>query len=166
MSEPKPKKAIRRRVIKAANSPEPTGPMGGDAACGHGGCGPTCSVRYVGPTSSMRDHHALHAARGMTHIWSAAVVTGLAIVITGAIAFNAAQAESNLKTSDGQAQVRLQLAQQIARMNTQLLGMQNQLQKISDKCATVSATGTNDGTKKLPKTTKDGKSSTTTSTTQ
>lgn len=40
----------------------------------------------------MRDHHILHAARGMTHVWSAAVISGLAVVITGVIAYQSVQA--------------------------------------------------------------------------
>lgn len=40
----------------------------------------------------MRDHHAMHAANGMTHVWAAAIVTGLAIVLTGAVAYTQVEA--------------------------------------------------------------------------
>ncbi|MFA5935945.1 MAG: hypothetical protein WC787_03780 [Patescibacteria group bacterium] len=135
MGELKPKKPVRRRVMKAANSPEPTGPVGGsmpteptDAMCGHSDCsGGKCSVRYVGPTSHMRDHHIVHAARGISHIWSAAIITGLAIVLTGAIAFNSVEAQTDKSktsatTSDVQA-----LAKRLDRM-------EKMLKDVADKC--------------------------------
>lgn len=53
-----------------------------------------CKVRFVGPTSSMRDHHIMHAARGVTNVWTAAIVAGLAVVLTGAIAYTAVEARS------------------------------------------------------------------------
>lgn len=103
MNEPKPKKATRSRKasMKAGASPMPM--------CGHEGgtCGPSgCQVRYVGPVSHMRDHYAWHAARGSTHIWAAAVTTGLALVLTGAIAWQSVEA----KQSDREAALRKQYA--------------------------------------------------------
>jgi hypothetical protein len=102
MDDIKSKKNVRRRVSKAAHSPVPIGPIGGlgedesqEAPCGHTGCSRMCNVRYVGPTSHLRDHHILHAARGVSHIWSAAIITGFAIVLTGAIAFQAVQASTD-----------------------------------------------------------------------
>ncbi len=78
--------------MSAASSPIPD-PAAAFAACGHDGCGTTgCNVRYVGPVSHVRDHHALHAARGVAHVWTAAIVSGLAVVVTGFLAYNAAQA--------------------------------------------------------------------------
>lgn len=87
------------RAKKAASSPIPTGPTGGAIAsggstCGHSGCDTSCKVRYVGPVSNIRDHHIVHAARGVAHVWTAAIVAGLAVVLTGAIAYTAVQAES------------------------------------------------------------------------
>lgn len=41
----------------------------------------------------MHNHHIVHAARGASHIWAAAIVAGLAVVLTGSIAFSAVQAE-------------------------------------------------------------------------
>jgi predicted PurR-regulated permease PerM len=42
----------------------------------------------------MRDHHVLHAARGVAHIWSAVIIAGFAIVLTGAISYHIANAEN------------------------------------------------------------------------
>lgn len=136
MGELKPKKPVRRRVMKAANSPEPTGPVGGsmpdeptEPQCGHMSCtGAQCGVRYVGPTSHMRDHHIVHAARGITHIWSAAIITGLAIVLTGAIAFSSVQAASTPGAAASQSEVSA-LAKRLDRIEKMLKDM-------SDRCVT------------------------------
>lgn len=100
MEETKPKRRTvkRRSVAKTTDegsTPIPSGP-GTDALCGHGGCGSgQCNVRYVGPTSHPRDHYALHAARGVAHIWMAVIVTGVSMVLTGALAFTAVQAKTD-----------------------------------------------------------------------
>jgi hypothetical protein len=139
MEELKPKKpaARRRRVMKAANAPEPTGPVGGSmsdeptgALCGHSDCtGGNCNVHYVGPTSHLRDHHIVHAARGISHVWSAAIITGLAIVITGAIAFTSAQAATTSAPSAGSADLR-GIAQRLDRI-------EGILRTMGDKCTTA-----------------------------
>lgn len=91
------KSSVRRRpsslkLMAAASSPSPD-TMSAFNACGHDGCHEGgCNVRYVGPVSHLRDHHALHAARGVAHVWTAAIVSGLAVVVTGFLAYNAAQA--------------------------------------------------------------------------
>ncbi len=85
----------RKRPIKAGASPIPCGP---GSSCGHegGACGPSgCQVRYVGPVSHLRDHFAMHAARGATHVWAAAVITGLSLVVTGALAFTVVEAKQS-----------------------------------------------------------------------
>lgn len=82
----KTKKTSRR---KAANSPMPAGPV-----CGHSGCGGSCNVRYAGATTHVRDHYIHQAAQGMKHVWTAAIVAGFAVVVTGSIAYTAAQAET------------------------------------------------------------------------
>jgi len=100
MEEMKSKRrSVKRRsaavVADEGSTPIPGGP-GSDALCGHSGCsGGTCNVRYVGATSHPRDHHALHAARGVTHIWMAAIVTGVSMVLTGALAFTTVQAKTD-----------------------------------------------------------------------
>ncbi len=89
-----------RKSRRAANTPPPSGPIGGlteemnNSVCGHSKCGRVCNVRYCGPTSPIRDHHIVHAARGVAHVWTAAIVAGLAIVLTGAIAYTAIEAQS------------------------------------------------------------------------
>ncbi len=84
------KRPVRRK--KAGSSPIPAGPTGG-STCGHSGCKATCRVRYCGPTSPMHNHYIVHAARGVAHVWTAAIVSGLAVVLTAAIAFTAVNAQ-------------------------------------------------------------------------
>lgn len=92
MAQTKTKRSSRTR--KAGHSPIPQGPGSSGAVCGHSGCGVNCRVRYCGPTSHPRDHHIQMAAHGTKHIWAASIVAGLAVVLTGSIAFSGAQAES------------------------------------------------------------------------
>lgn len=139
MGEIKSKKLVRR--VKAANSPEPSGPVGGSTedetvnpACGHGGCGRHCSVRYVGPTSHIRDHHIVHAAKGVTHIWSAAVITGFAIVLTGAIALNVAQAKSDKKAEVSQQKVKQDVGRDIRGLSQRMAAMEDLLKKVAAEC--------------------------------
>lgn len=95
MADTKTKKSVRR---KAAHSPIPCGP---GSSCGHSGCEGACKVRYVGPTSHPRDHHAQEAAQGTRHVWTAAIVAGLAVVLTGTIAYSAVEAGTTTsRTSD------------------------------------------------------------------
>lgn len=63
--------------------------------CGHEGCDTSCNVRYVGAVSQITDHHIVKASHATSHIWAAAVISGLAVVLTGAIAYTSVQAESN-----------------------------------------------------------------------
>jgi hypothetical protein len=51
-------------------------------------------VRYCGPTSHPRDHLIHQAAHGVQHIWAASIVAGLAVVLTGFMAYTGVQAES------------------------------------------------------------------------
>lgn len=89
----------------------------GSSACGHSGCERSCNVRYVGPVSHIRDHHALHAAQGVSHIWSASIITGFAIVLTGAIAFQTAQARTEREAAATTQSVRSENAQLVERLN-------------------------------------------------
>ena len=123
-------KRAGRRTVAAANSPEPSGPM-----CGHGGCEAECKVRYVGPTSHIRDHHIVHAAKGVTHIWSAAIVTGFALVLTGAIALTAVQASTDAKMGVGQLSVKQDLGREIRMLNAKLDVMNATVQELSRTCA-------------------------------
>lgn len=96
--------APRRRAASAAYSSSSEGgaPVSEafGSACGHSGCSRSCNVRYVGPVSSIRDHHAIHAARGVGHIWAASIITGFAVVLTGVLAFQSVQAKSVPAPSD------------------------------------------------------------------
>jgi hypothetical protein len=93
MTKATTKKRVIKKRTKAGNSPSPStkskcGP------CGHSHCDDRCRVRYIGPTTHVRDHHILHAARGISHIWPAVIIAGLAIVLTGAIAYHTANAQN------------------------------------------------------------------------
>jgi hypothetical protein len=97
MPETKAKRPSRKKVA-AANSPIPTGP---GSTCGHSGCsGPACQVRYAGATSHPRDHMLHEVSRGVRHIWTASIVAGLAVVLTGSIAYTAVQAETAPKVKN------------------------------------------------------------------
>ncbi len=87
------KKRVIRKRTKAGNSPSP-GSIQKCGPCGHTHCGETCRVRYIGATSHMRDHHVLRASRSISHIWSAVIIAGFAIVLTGAISYHVANAEN------------------------------------------------------------------------
>lgn len=134
MGEIKKKRTVRRAGKKAANSPAPY-----DPACGHGGCGPSCHVRYVGPTSHMRDHHALHAARGASHFWMAAIVTGFALVLTGAIALTAAQVRAEQKTGIVQLRLKQDLGLEIRGLNNKVASLQAAVASLSGKCTAPAA---------------------------
>ena len=51
-------------------------------------------VHIVGPTTQANDHHLIHAARGITHVWTAAVVAGLGVVITAALGYVSLQMDA------------------------------------------------------------------------
>ena len=96
------------------------------STCGHDGCsGGTCRVRYVGPVSSIGDHHAHSASRGSTHIWAAALITSLALVVTGTVAFQSAQAgqaeraQALAKQNATRADI-IQLKEMLGRMDAKL----------------------------------------------
>ncbi len=120
--------ASKSRRMKAGASPMPCGP---GSTCGHEGCGEgTCRVKYVGPVSHPRDHHIMMAAHGATHIWAAAVITSLALVVTGAIAFQSVQADQTQR-----AQV---LAKQNANRND-IADLKDQLKRMDMKLDKIMA---------------------------
>lgn len=153
MATPKPKTPVRR-TKKAAISPPPEGPVGGmssamDPSCGHSDCGRMCNVRYVGPTSHMRDHHIVHAARGVAHVWTAAIVTGLAIVLTGAIAYTSVQAATTPAPSVASVYTAIQ------NLNTRLDKIDAALARLNSQCSVTAqcnsgSSTTGDGTTSLP----------------
>jgi TolA-binding protein len=83
----------------------------------------------------MRDHHIVHAAKGVTHIWSAAIVTGFALVMTGAIALTAAQASTDAKLSVSQTGVKQDLGREIRQLNAKLDAMNATVRELSRTCA-------------------------------
>jgi hypothetical protein len=94
-----PKKTVRRK--KAASTPIPTGPGSSDPTCGHdGNCtANACAVTYAGPVSRLHDHHVIRASRGTTHIWQAAVITSLALLVTGTVAFYSVDAAQDQRAA-------------------------------------------------------------------
>ncbi len=113
-----PKKAVRRR--KAGSTPIPTGP-GNTNTCGHDGkCTPNaCAVTYAGPVSRMHDHHMIVAARATSHIWPAAVITSLALLVTGTVAFSGVNAgvDSNTRALQKQAANRSDIERIVQQLN-------------------------------------------------
>ncbi len=113
----------RRRAV--ASSAAPAEAQGGapvptqmGSACGHMGCGGrTCNVRYVGAVSHIRDHHAMHAARGVGHIWAASIITGFAVVLTGVVAFQSAQAKTTQENVAVRQTSQSELRQVMERLN-------------------------------------------------
>lgn len=97
-----------------------------------------CKVRYVGPTSHMRDEHILHAARGMTHVWTAAIVTGFAVILTATIAFNAVQAKTDARAAVAQTYAQEDLDQKIQSLNDRLTAVEQTLERVEATLATKS----------------------------
>ncbi len=137
-----------RRIRKAINSPEPEGPVGGmgmdeDPTCGHSSCGRSCGVRHVGPTSSIRDHHIAHIARGVSSVWTASIVAGLAVVLTGAIAYSAVQASPVQREAASGPSMTVgfnRLNDQFKALNKRLDDLEIRLKVLNDSC-TVSSNG-------------------------
>lgn len=141
MAELSPKKPIRRAPVrKAANSPAPAMGSGMGASsgptCGHDGCGTACNVRYVGPTSHMRDHHIVHTARGISHVWTAAIVAGLAVVLTGAVAWTAVDAQQKTTMDPNVAAVR----EGVDKLGKRMDRMEDLLKQLMSQCKASAAT--------------------------
>ena len=136
-----PESKARSRVIrgkKAANSPSPStvGP------CGHSHCAEVCRVRYIGPVTPIRDHHILHVARGVSHIWTAVIIAGLAVVLTGAIAFSSVNAANQRREDIRTTQSTNILLNKLDSLEDRLGAMEKQVQDLSYKPITV---GVSDG---------------------
>jgi hypothetical protein len=89
-------------------------------------------VRYVGPVSHLRDHHALHAARGVAHVWTAAIVSGLAVVLTGVLAYGSVQAAANSGGRRSQSQELRTIMERLDRLETSM-------QEVKQHCMAVNA---------------------------
>lgn len=133
MSEEIRKRPLSRR--RAASAPAEGGAPVSESVgsrCGHDGCSesPRCNVRYVGPMSSVQAHHALHAARGVGHVWAASIVTGFAVVLTGVIAFQSAQAKGVPQT-----ETRSQMnAAQVGQLNQRLERLEKMVRETKFAC--------------------------------
>ena len=127
-------RGVRRNTLaRAASSPIPEGAV--QNSCGHGGCSATdsCRVRYVGQTTHLRDHYAMHAARGVTHIWAAAIVTGLGVVLTGAVGYSAVQASDMREAADERRQMVSQ--SDIVRLSARLEDMERAIADAKAACS-------------------------------
>lgn len=119
MEEPKSKKNTRR-APKAGNAPIPHGV----STCGHSGCQEACAVRFVGPVTNVRDHHIVHAARGASQVWMASIAAGLAVVLTGAIAYTSVRAQSDVSDAGNSA-----ILKQLSLLNRRLNTIEDTLRK-------------------------------------
>lgn len=125
----------RRRAAVSApkeGGAAPVESIGSGSTCGHDGCStsPGCNVRYVGPMSHVSDHHAVHAARGVGHIWAASIITGFAIVLTGVLAFQTVQAKSGPE-AEGDRQAS---SAQLSRLNARLENLERLMQQTKAAC--------------------------------
>lgn len=116
MAETKKKRSSGKRASmhKAGHSPIP------GSTCGHSGCDASCKVRYCGPTSHPMSHHAAEAAAGMKHVWAASVIAGLAVVLTGVIAFSSAQAHEAAQADARSQTIRGDILRELNRVNERL----------------------------------------------
>ena len=134
------KKVTRRRSPKVANSPLPVGGSEQFSSmmshCGHSDCGTNCNVRYSGPTSHIRDHHIATVASHTKHIWPAAIITGLAVVLTGTIAFNSVQAASKREEA-GMLKKNQDLGVELRDVNKRLDALEKAITVMSQKCIQV-----------------------------
>lgn len=130
MKNLKPKSRVIR-AKKAANSPAPT--TGG--VCGHSHCGDTCKVRYIGPVTSIRDHHIMHVARGISHIWTAVIIAGLAAVLTGAVAYSSVNASNQQKDDLRSANSTGLILEQIQRLDDRLNALESEVKVSTAKTA-------------------------------
>jgi len=122
-------KTTSKRRAKAGNSPMPKGP-----ACGHMSCDSGCHVRHIGPTSNLRDHHAHISSRGVHHTWLAAIVTGVAIVMTGALALQGVYAGSD-DVSNNSAQMEIhKLIQEIHYLTNHVEDLEANLNLLQESC--------------------------------
>jgi len=82
----------------------------------------------VGPTSHPSHHHIRSASRGVSHTWMAAIVTGVAVVLTGALALQGVQADGGESISERQ------LAEEVRRLSNRVEDMETALWNYTDAC--------------------------------
>jgi hypothetical protein len=143
MPETKAKKSAAKRaprakapVAAAANTPPPCGRCG-SVDC-DGNCSTPISVRYCGATSHVSHHHARVAAEGQKHVWAAAVIAGLAVVVTVSVAYSAAQASSEARSSMRNTVDQVQLLNQIGQIRAQIVTLEEKVDTLSGTPTEVS----------------------------
>lgn len=126
MTEIKKKTSPGKRTPsrKAGHSPMP------GSTCGHSGCEASCKVRYCGPTSHPMSHHAASAAFGVKQVWAASVIAGLAVVLTGFIAFSSAQAHEQQQADARSQIVRGDILRELNRINERLQTLEASVQAL------------------------------------
>lgn len=105
------------------------------SVCGHEGCDTICNVRYVGAVSQITDHHIIKASHASSHIWAAAVISGLAVVLTGAIAYTSVQAESS--SSQTAMQASSATHDDINVLLDRLVQLQDEVEQTRKACTTI-----------------------------
>ena len=128
--KPLKRRTVRRRAPEAMDESLSATPEQMSAACGHSACGDTCNVHYVGPTSQIVDHHVYRAAHSASHVWAAAIISGLAVVLTGAIAYSSVEAAPTT-TSNGVAITQTDVDRLVERLNT----VEVELRDVKTSCA-------------------------------
>lgn len=125
------RRTVRRRAPAAMDVSVSSTPEEMSSVCGHSTCGESCNVHYVGPTSQVTDHHVYRAAHSASHVWAAAIISGLAVVLTGAVAYSSVEASSASSTNDTPAIVQSEVDRLVERLNT----VELQLRDVQTACA-------------------------------
>lgn len=84
----------------------------------------------------MRDHHIVHTARGISHVWTAAIVAGLAVVLTGAVAWTAVDAQQKTTTDPGVVAVR----ESVDKLGKRMDRIEDLLKQLMSQCKASAAT--------------------------
>lgn len=124
MEETKTKKAPAKkpRAIKAANAPAPVAKP----------CEPVApTVRYCGPTSHPSHYHSAVAAQGHKHAWAASIIAGLALILTGSIAFTAVQAETEQRATIRSTELRGDFVREIRELNQRITALEEKVDALS-----------------------------------
>ena len=131
--------AVEPDMMSDETSAAPGGMSSAGADCGHSGsgcAGGVCQVHYVGPTSQISDHHTLRAAHASSHIWAAAIVSGLAVVLTGVVAYSSVEASTAQHEVVAQDANRSDMDQMFERINS----LEAAIQSMKESCAAANPT--------------------------
>ncbi len=86
-------------------------------------------VRYVGPTTHLNDHRLIHAAKGLSNVWTAAIVAGLGVVLTATIAYGSVQAQEERHAE----QVAEPTKAELRALNDRIYGMELKMEALEAK---------------------------------